>query len=135
MSTCRNSKNCPPNYKCKDSFFGLKEGRCSPKSKVKKIKKFKAKVIKKSKAKKIKKSKAKKIKKSKAKKISDLKFNKETDPDTVMFSNAWWHWLKENWWKLLLKAMLLYFVFLAIYFAVVPLLNFQPWFSWWKNYG
>ena len=52
-----------------------------------------------------------------------------------MFSNAWWHWLKENWWKLLLKAMLLYFVFLAIYFAVVPLLNFQPWFSWWKTYG
>ena len=30
MSTCRKSKNCPSGYKCKGNFFGLKQGRCSP---------------------------------------------------------------------------------------------------------
>ena len=66
---------------------------------------------------------------------SDLKSKQETDPDTVMFSNAWWHYLRENWWKILLKFILLFIIFFAIYGAVVPLINFQPWFSWWKTYG
>ena len=52
-----------------------------------------------------------------------------------MFSNAWWHYLRENWWKILLKMILLLIIFFAIYGAIVPLINFQPWFSWWKTYG
>ena len=65
----------------------------------------------------------------------DLESKQETDPDTVMFSNAWWHYLRENWWKILLKFILLFIIFFAIYGAIVPLINFQPWFSWWKTYG
>ena len=177
MRACRNSKNCPSGYECKDNIFGLKEGRCSPKrvrsdknlSSKSKPKKSKSKP-KKSKSKpkksksKPKKSKSKpkksksKSKKSKPKKASYLKQtvaglrtlhrdlaqqqksqkvtgNPDTDPDTVMFSNAWWHYLRENWWKILLKIILFLTVFFAIYGAVVPLINFQPWFSWWKTYG
>ena len=71
----------------------------------------------------------------KNKSVSSLELKQETDPDTVMFSNAWWHYLRENWWKILLKMILLLIVFFAIYGAIVPLINFQPWFSWWKTYG
>ena len=144
MSTCRNSKNCPSGYECKDNIFGLKEGRCSPKrvrsKKVKSKRKSKPKPKKvkskrKSKPKPKKKSKKVKSKRKPKKSISDLEFHQETDPDTVMFSNAWWHYFRENWWKILLKFMLILIVFFAIYGAVVPLINFQPWFSWWKTYG
>ena len=128
MSTCRNSKNCPPGYKCKGNFLGLKDGRCSPKSKKTSFK-SKSKVMRKSKPK------SKVMRKSKQQKTPDLELKQETDPDTVMFSNAWWHYLRENWWKILLKFMLILIVFFAIYGAVVPLINFQPWFSWWKTYG
>ena len=98
---------------------------------VKKKAKSKSKVKSKTKPK----SKVKSKKKPTADSSSDLQYKQETDPSSVMFSNAWWHYIRENWWKILLKLVLLLIVFFAIYGAVVPLINFQPWFSWWKTNG
>ena len=64
---------------------------------------------------------------------STIQMKKQTDSSSVMFSDAWWVYMKKHWWKELLKLILITIIFWLIWMAITPLINFQRWFQWWKH--
>ena len=56
---------------------------------------------------------------------STIQMKKQTDSSSVMFSDAWWVSMKKNWWKELLKLILITIIFWLIWMAITPLINFQ----------
>ena len=79
-----------------------------------------------------------KLKKKRTKKLTSnqkLELKRETDSGNIMFSYAWWARFRQNWWKILLKMVAILVVFFAIWMAITPIINYQPWFSWWRGNG
>ena len=80
----------------------------------------------------------KKSKKKRTKNLTNnqkLELKRETDSGDIMFSYAWWARFRQNWWKTLLKMIAILVVFFAIWMAIMPIINYQPWFSWWRGNG
>ena len=66
--------------------------------------------------------------------MKSISERKKIDPVSVYFSDAWWSDMKKNWFKYLLKLVMLLLIFWLIWMAIAPLLSFQPWFSWWRSH-
>ena len=65
----------------------------------------------------------------------DNQLKKKTDTKAVIFSDAWWSYFYKNWWRLLLKLVLILMIFWLIWMAITPLINFSSFFKWFRKGG